>query len=153
QTADLIETYSWEECVGHSLVLREPAGVVAAITPWNYPLHHIAAKLAPAVGAGCTPILKPSELTPSCVLMLAEIIHAAGTPPGVFNLVTGAGSRVGEALASHPGVDLVSFTGSTATGRRILHHAAEPIRRVRLELGGKSASIVLPGADLTKAVK
>lgn len=153
RTADLLECYPWEEQIGHSRVRREPAGVVAAITPWNYPLHQIAAKVAPALGAGCTVVLKPSELTPTCAFLLAEIFETAGAPPGVFNLVTGAGHRAGDTLASHAGVDLVSFTGSTATGRRILHHAVEPIRRVRLELGGKSAAVVLPGSDLAKAVK
>jgi acyl-CoA reductase-like NAD-dependent aldehyde dehydrogenase len=151
--ANEAERYAWEERVGHSLILKEAAGVVAAITPWNYPLHQIAAKLAPALVTGCTVVLKPSEITPLNALLLAEVIDAAGAPPGVFNLVLGSGVTVGEILASHPEVDLISFTGSTRAGRRIMALASDQIKRVRLELGGKSAAVVLPGADLAKAVK
>ncbi len=139
--------------MGNSLVVREPVGVVGAITPWNYPLHQIVAKLAPALAAGCTLVLKPSELTPLTAYLLFDAIDEAGLPPGVVNLVTGTGPVVGEALAGHPGVDLVSFTGSTATGRRITHLAADRIARVSLELGGKSANVVLDDADLASAVK
>ncbi|AZG07991.1 aldehyde dehydrogenase family protein [Pigmentiphaga sp. H8] len=153
QTAALLASYPWSERMGHSLVLREAAGVVAAVSPWNYPLHQIVAKLAPALGAGCTVVLKPSELTPGCALMLAEIFDAAGVPPGVFNLVPGAGAITGEALVSHSGIDVVSFTGSTQVGRHIMTRAAQTIKRVRLELGGKSASVVLRGADLARSVK
>ncbi|WP_327026423.1 aldehyde dehydrogenase family protein [Micromonospora sp. NBC_01739] len=141
------------QTVGNSLVVREPVGVVGAITPWNYPLHQIVAKLAPALAAGCTVVLKPSELTPLTAYLLFDAIHAADLPPGVVNLVAGTGPVVGEALAGHPDVDLVSFTGSTATGRRIAHLAADRIARVALELGGKSANIILDDADLAAAVK
>ncbi|MGW4499988.1 aldehyde dehydrogenase family protein [Micromonospora sp. NPDC004336] len=142
-----------DETVGNSLVVREPVGVVGAITPWNYPLHQVVAKLAPALAAGCTVVLKPSELTPLTAYLLFEAIHEAGFPPGVVNLVTGTGPIVGEAIAAHPDVDMVSFTGSTATGRRISHLAADRIARVALELGGKSANVVLDDADLATAVK
>ncbi|MEU2665779.1 aldehyde dehydrogenase family protein [Micromonospora sp. NPDC007220] len=142
-----------DETVGNSLVVREPVGVVGAITPWNYPLHQVVAKLAPALAAGCTVVLKPSELTPLTAYLLFDAVHEAGFPPGVVNLVTGTGPVVGEAIAAHPDVDMVSFTGSTATGRRISHLAADRIARVALELGGKSASIVLDNADLATAVK
>ncbi|MFC3505693.1 aldehyde dehydrogenase family protein [Micromonospora krabiensis] len=141
------------ETVGNSTVTREPVGVVGAITPWNYPLHQVVAKLAPALAAGCTVVLKPSELTPLVSYLLFDAVHEAGLPPGVVNLVTGTGPVVGEALAAHPEVDLVSFTGSTATGRRIAHLAADRIARVALELGGKSANVVLDDADLATAVK
>ncbi|WP_433385307.1 aldehyde dehydrogenase family protein [Micromonospora sp. KLBMP9576] len=142
-----------DETIGNSLVVREPVGVVGAITPWNYPLHQVVAKLAPALAAGCTVVLKPSELTPLTAYLLFDAVHEAGFPPGVVNLVTGTGPVVGEAIAAHPDVDLVSFTGSTATGRRISHLAADRIARVTLELGGKSANVVLDDADLAAAVK
>ncbi|MFC0505586.1 aldehyde dehydrogenase family protein [Micromonospora costi] len=142
-----------EETVGNTTVVREPVGVVGAITPWNYPLHQVVAKLAPALAAGCTVVLKPSELTPLVSYLLFDAIHEAGLPPGVVNLVTGTGPVVGEAIAAHPDVDMVSFTGSTATGRRISHLAADRIARVALELGGKSANVVLDDADLATAVK
>ncbi|PWU54808.1 aldehyde dehydrogenase family protein [Micromonospora sp. S4605] len=142
-----------EEPVGNSLVVREPVGVVGAITPWNYPLHQVVAKLAPALAAGCTVVLKPSELTPLTAYLLFDAIHEAGFPPGVVNLVPGTGPEVGEAIAAHPDVDMVSFTGSTATGRRISHLAADRIARVALELGGKSANVILDDADLAAAVK
>ena len=139
--------------VGNSLIRREPIGVVAAITPWNFPLQQMVAKVAPALAVGCTVVLKPSELAPLTAGLLAEVIPAAGAPAGVFNLVHGYGPVVGEALAGHPLVDMVSFTGSTRAGRRVSAVAAETIKRVALELGGKSASVVLDDADLTKAVK
>ncbi|MFY1655489.1 aldehyde dehydrogenase family protein [Solwaraspora sp. WMMB762] len=141
------------ETVGNSLVLREPAGVVGAITPWNYPLHQMMAKLAPALAAGCPVVLKPSELTPLVAYLLFEAIDEAGFPPGVVNLVTGTGPEAGAALAAHPDVDVVSFTGSTAVGRHICHLAADRIARVTLELGGKSANVILPDADLPTAVR
>ncbi|MGN9777076.1 aldehyde dehydrogenase family protein [Micromonospora sp. H33] len=141
------------ETVGNSLVVREPVGVVGAITPWNYPLHQVVAKLAPALAAGCTVVLKPSELTPLTAYLLFDAIDEAGFPPGVVNLVPGTGPVVGEAVAAHPDVDMVSFTGSTATGRRIAHLAADRIARVALELGGKSANVILDDADLATAVK
>ena len=151
--AKMLGTFTFEEKVGNSLILREPVGVVAAITPWNYPLHQIAAKVAPALAAGCTVVLKPSEVAPLNAFVLAEIIHAAGLPAGVFNLVTGYGPVVGEAMARHPGVDMVSFTGSTRAGKRVSELASATVKRVALELGGKSASVVLEDADLAAAVK
>lgn len=151
--AKLLGSFAFEEKVGNSLVLREPVGVVAAITPWNYPLHQIAAKVAPALAAGCTVVLKPSEVAPLNAFVLAEIIHAAGLPAGVFNLVTGYGPVVGEAMAAHPDVDMVSFTGSTRAGKRVSELASATVKRVALELGGKSAALVLEDADLAAAVK
>ena len=141
------------EAVGHSLVVHEPVGVVGAITPWNYPLHQVVAKVAAALAAGCTVVLKPSELTPLVAYLLFDAAEEAGLPAGVLNLVTGTGPVVGAAIAGHPGVDMVSFTGSTATGRAISHAAADRIAKVALELGGKSANVILDDADLTKAVK
>jgi aldehyde dehydrogenase (NAD+)/betaine-aldehyde dehydrogenase len=150
--ADLVEQIAWEEQVGNSLVVREPVGVVGAITPWNYPLHQIAAKVAPALAAGCTVVLKPSEVAPLNAFLLADVIHDVGLPPGVFNLVSGVGHVVGEAIAAHPGVDMVSFTGSTRAGRRVGELASATVKRVTLELGGKSANVILEDADLPKAV-
>ncbi|AXA94056.1 aldehyde dehydrogenase family protein [Massilia sp. YMA4] len=151
--ARLAREFEWERQVGHSRVLREAVGVVACITPWNYPLHQIAAKVGAALAAGCTVVLKPSEVAPLNAFVLAEVIEAAGLPAGVFNLVTGYGPVVGEALVRHPDVDMVSFTGSTAAGRRVGEVAAATVKRVALELGGKSASVILPDADLAAAVK
>jgi aldehyde dehydrogenase (NAD+) len=142
-----------EETVGNSLVVREPAGVVGAITPWNYPLHQVVAKVAAALAAGCTVVLKPAELTPLTAYLLADAVADADLPAGVFNLVTGTGPVAGAALAAHPGVDVVSFTGSTATGAAITKLAADRIARVTLELGGKSANVILDDADLALAVK
>ncbi|WP_459199005.1 aldehyde dehydrogenase family protein [Ralstonia pseudosolanacearum] len=151
--ARLLGAFPFEARVGNSLVVREPVGVVGAITPWNYPLHQITLKVAPALAAGCTVVLKPSEVAPLNAFVLAEVIEAAGLPPGVFNLVTGYGPVVGEVLASHPEVDMVSFTGSTRAGKRVAELASQTVKRVALELGGKSASVVLDDADLTAAVK
>jgi aldehyde dehydrogenase (NAD+) len=152
--ADAIEAgYFDGEEIGNSLVLREPIGVVAAITPWNFPLQQMVAKIVPALAAGNTVVLKPSELAPLTAGLLAEIVEAAGVPAGVFNLVHGTGPVVGEALAAHPDVDMVSFTGSTRAGRRVSALASETVKRVALELGGKSANVVLDDADLGKAVK
>jgi len=152
-TAKVARAYHYEEKVGNSLVVREPIGVVACITPWNFPLNQITLKVAPALAAGCTVVLKPSEIAPVNAMILADIIDAAGLPAGVFNLVNGLGPVVGEVLASHPEVDMVSFTGSTRAGKRVAELAADTVKRVALELGGKSASIVLPDADLEAAVK
>ena len=138
--ADIVLSFPFERRVYNSLVVREPIGVVVAITPWNYPLHQIAAKVAPALGAGCTVVLKPSEVAPLNAYVLAEVFDSIGLPPGVFNLVTGTGAGVGETLVAHPEVDMVSLTGSTVAGRRIGAVAAETIKRVSLELGGKSAA-------------
>ncbi len=151
--AKVTESFEFEKRVGSSLVLREPIGVVGCITPWNFPLNQITLKVAPAIGAGCTVVLKPSEVAPSVAFILAEAIDAAGLPAGVFNLVTGYGPVVGEALAKHPEVDMISFTGSTRAGRRVGEVAAQTIKRVTLELGGKSASVILDDADLAAAVK
>ncbi|MEU8569759.1 aldehyde dehydrogenase family protein [Streptomyces pathocidini] len=150
--AELAASYAFEERIGTSTVLHEPVGVVGAITPWNYPLHQIVAKVAPALAAGCAAVLKPAEDTPLVAQLFAEAVHEAGVPAGVFNLVTGVGPVAGEALARHPGVDLVSFTGSTAVGRRVGAAAGAAVKRVALELGGKSANVILPGADLARAV-
>ncbi|MFE1437596.1 aldehyde dehydrogenase family protein [Streptomyces sp. NPDC058739] len=150
--AELAATHAFEEKVGNSTVLHEPVGVVAAITPWNYPLHQIVAKVAPALAAGCTVVLKPAEDTPLTAQLFAGAVHEAGVPAGVFNLVTGLGPVAGQALAEHPDVDLVSFTGSTAVGRRIGAIAGAAVKRVALELGGKSANVILPSADLARAV-
>ncbi len=151
--AKLLKDFVFEERVGNSLVVREPVGVVAAITPWNYPLHQIALKVAPALAAGCTVVLKPSEIAPFNAFILAEAIEAAGLPQGVFNLVTGYGADAGEALVKHRDVDMISFTGSTRAGKRISELAAQSVKRVALELGGKSASVILDDADLATAVK
>ncbi|MFE7031695.1 aldehyde dehydrogenase family protein [Streptomyces sp. NPDC057621] len=150
--ADLAASHPFEEKVGNSTVYLEPVGVVGAITPWNYPLHQIVAKVAPALAAGCTVVLKPAEDTPLTAQLFAEAVHEAGVPAGVFNLVTGLGPVAGQALAEHEGVDLVSFTGSTAVGRQIGATAGAAVKRVALELGGKSANVILPSADLAKAV-
>jgi aldehyde dehydrogenase (NAD+) len=141
------------QVLGHSRIVRDPVGVVAAITPWNYPLQQSIAKVAPAIATGCTIVHKPSELAPLTSYLLAEIIDAAGLPAGVYNLVPGTGPVAGEALVAHPGIDLVSFTGSTRAGRRVAAVAAETVKRVALELGGKSANILLPDADHAVAVK
>jgi aldehyde dehydrogenase (NAD+) len=151
--AEVLATYSFEEQVANSLVVREPIGVVGAITPWNYPLHQVVAKVAAALAAGCTVVLKPSEVAPLSAFALAEVFEQVGLPPGVFNLVTGYGPVVGEAIAVHPDVDMVSFTGSTAAGKRVMAVAAGTVKKVSLELGGKSAFVVLEDADLAKAVK
>jgi len=149
QAAAIAQGYQFEENVGSSLVVREPIGVVACITPWNYPLHQIAAKVAYAMAAGCTVVLKPSEVAPVDAFILAEVIDEIGLPDGVFNLVSGVGPVVGEAMASHPDVDMVSFTGSTRAGKRVAQLGAETIKKIALELGGKSANVLL--ADLDEA--
>jgi aldehyde dehydrogenase (NAD+) len=151
--AKLAGTFEFEARVGNSLVVREPVGVVSAITPWNYPLNQITLKVAPALAAGCTVVLKPSEIAPLNAFVLAEAIEAAGLPAGVFNLVTGYGPVVGEVLASHPSVDMVSFTGSTRAGKRVSELASQSVKRVTLELGGKSAAVLLDDADFPAAIK
>jgi acyl-CoA reductase-like NAD-dependent aldehyde dehydrogenase len=145
--AQLAESYDYESTLGNSLVVKEPVGVVGCITPWNYPLHQIAAKVAYALAAGCTVVLKPSEVAPLDALILAEVINDVGLPHGVFNLVTGTGSEVGEAIARHPEIDMVSFTGSTRAGKRVAEVAAGTLKRVALELGGKSANVLLDDLD------
>jgi len=152
---DHIEDVEWERRSGNSLLVRQPVGVVGCITPWNYPLHQISAKVAAAFAAGCTVVLKPSELVPGVAYLLAEVMDAVGLPPGVFNLVTGTGPVVGEALAAHELVDMVSFTGSTRAGRRVAELASAAPKRTSLELGGKSAAVLLDdlsAEDLGNAV-
>jgi len=150
--ATLLDTFEFEEEIGNSLVVKEPVGVVGAITPWNYPLHQIICKVGGALAAGCTIVLKPSEVAPLNAFILAEIIHEVGLPAGVFNLVSGTGTDVGAAISSHPDVDMVSFTGSTRAGKAVAASAAQTVKRVALELGGKSANIVLDDADFDKVI-
>ncbi|MGV4924652.1 aldehyde dehydrogenase family protein [Streptomyces sp. BHT-5-2] len=150
--AEIARAHAFEETLGNSTVLHEPVGVVGAITPWNYPLHQIVAKVAPALAAGCTVVLKPAEDTPLVARLFAECVDAAGIPAGAVNVVTGLGPVAGRALVEHDGVDLVSFTGSTAVGRTVGALAGGAVKRVALELGGKSANVILPSADLGRAV-
>ena len=145
--ADNIERFELEKRDGSLMLVREPVGLVAAITPWNYPMHQIAAKVAPALAAGCTVVVKPSEVAPLSAWQLGEILAEAGLPAGAFNLVSGLGPVVGEALARHPGVDMVSFTGSLRAGTRVAELAAAGVKRVTLELGGKSPNVVLDDAE------
>jgi len=149
---DAVKMVKWEEHIGTALIVREAVGVAGCITPWNFPLQQIAAKVAPALAAGCTIVLKPTEIAPLNAYLLTQIIHETGLPAGVFNLVTGRGLVVGEAIASHPLVDMVSFTGSTRAGKRVGELASQSIKRVSLELGGKSPNIILEDADLQNAV-
>ena len=151
-TLEVLKNYHFEETVGSAVVVREPVGVIGMITPWNWPLNQIACKVAPALAAGCTMILKPSEFTPSSGLIFAEILHEAGVPKGVFNLVNGLGPEVGAAMSEHPDIDMISFTGSTRAGVDVAKRAAPTVKRVSQELGGKSPNVILEGADLTKAV-
>jgi aldehyde dehydrogenase (NAD+) len=151
---ELLASYDFSgERVGNSLIVREPAGVAGAITPWNYPLYQIVNKVAAALAAGCPVVLKPSEVAPLAAYELDAIFHETGLPAGVFNLVSGVGPVVGEAIAGHPGIDIVSFTGSARAGTRVAEIAAATVKRVTLELGGKSANVILPDADLATAVK
>lgn len=143
----------WEEKINNSLVVKEPVGVVGCITPWNYPLLQVTRKVAPALLAGCTVVVKPTEVAPLNVFILAEAVDEIGLPPGVFNLVSGTGPVVGEALAAHPDVDMVHFTGSTRAGKRVSELAAQRVARVALELGGKSPNVILDDADLERAVR
>jgi aldehyde dehydrogenase (NAD+) len=148
----VLADYPFEERMGKGIVRREPIGVCGLITPWNWPLNQVASKVAPALATGCTVVLKPSEVAPLSALLFAQIVHEAGLPPGVFNLVNGDGPTVGEAIASHPGIDMVSFTGSTAAGVRVAKLAADTVKRVAQELGGKSANLILDDADIKAAV-
>jgi acyl-CoA reductase-like NAD-dependent aldehyde dehydrogenase len=150
--AKFIREAKLEEELGNSIVVKEPVGVVGCVTPWNYPLHQIVCKIAPAFAAGCTVVLKPAELAPLSAFFLAEAAHEIGLPKGVFNVVSGSGRVVGEAIVAHPDVDMVSFTGSLQAGRRIASVAGEDIKRVCLELGGKSAFVVLDDAPFDKAI-
>jgi aldehyde dehydrogenase (NAD+) len=152
EAARVLAAYKFEERMGNGIIRREPIGVCGLITPWNWPLNQVASKTAPALATGCTVVLKPSEIAPLSAMLLAEIIDEAGVPAGVFNLVNGDGPTVGEAIASHPEIDMVSFTGSTAAGIRVAKLAADTVKRVAQELGGKSANIILADADLRTAV-
>ncbi|MDB5547036.1 MAG: aldehyde dehydrogenase [Tardiphaga sp.] len=151
-TLDVLKTYQFEERLPGATVVREPIGVIGMITPWNWPLNQIACKVAPAIAAGCTMVLKPSEYTPTSALIFAEILHEAGVPKGVFNLVNGLGPEVGAAMSEHPDIDMISFTGSTRAGIDVAKRAATTVKRVSQELGGKSPNIILEDADFTKAV-
>lgn len=151
-TLQALRGFEWEKDMGRSRVVYEPIGVCALITPWNWPPNQIVAKVAPALAAGCTVVLKPSEIAPLNTIILAEIMHEAGVPPGVFNLVNGDGPGVGAALAKHPDVDMISFTGSTRAGVLVAQNAAPTVKRVAQELGGKSANIILDDANLEKVV-
>ena len=152
-TIEALEAYEFSRLRGTSLIVKEPIGVAALITPWNWPLNQIVCKVAPALAAGCTAVLKPSEIAPVSGLLFAEIVDAADAPPGIFNLVNGSGPDVGQAIAAHPGVDMVSFTGSTRAGILVAKAAADTVKRVAQELGGKSPNIILPDADFPAAVR
>ena len=151
-TLEVLKSYQFEETIGSALVVREPIGVIGMITPWNWPMNQITCKVAPALAAGCTMILKPSEFTPTSALIFAEILHEAGVPAGVFNLINGLGIDVGAAMSEHPGIDMMSFTGSTRAGIDVAQRSAPTVKRVSQELGGKSPNIILDDADFTKAV-
>ncbi|MFC3229791.1 aldehyde dehydrogenase family protein [Marinibaculum pumilum] len=153
QAIKALKAFEADEIRGTSLVTREPVGVVGFITPWNWPVNQMMCKIAPALAAGCTMVLKPSEIAPTSALLLAQILHDAGVPKGVFNLVNGDGPTVGQALATHPDIDMISFTGSTRAGIEVAKAAADTVKRVHQELGGKSALILLDDADFPKAVK
>ncbi len=148
----LLKDFQFEKVNGSTAIIHEPVGVCGLITPWNWPINQITCKVAPALAAGCTMVLKPSEVAPMSGMLFAQILDEAGVPPGVFNLVNGDGPAVGEALSSHPGIDMMSFTGSTRAGIAVAKAAADTVKRVSQELGGKSANIVLDDADLSKAV-
>ncbi|MFT3777931.1 MAG: aldehyde dehydrogenase family protein [Ottowia sp.] len=150
---EVLKNFPFEQVHGTTAIVHEPVGVVGMITPWNWPINQIMCKVAPALAAGCTMILKPSEVAPLNALLLAEVMHEAGVPPGVFNLVNGDGPGVGEAMAVHPGIDMMTFTGSTRAGIAVAKAAADSVKRVAQELGGKSANIVLEDADLDRAVR
>jgi aldehyde dehydrogenase (NAD+) len=152
ETVKILQSYEFEEKRGTTVIVKEPVGVCGLITPWNWPINQIVCKVAPALAAGCTVVLKPSEVAPMNAMLFADVLHEAGVPPGVFNLVNGDGPTVGEALSAHPGIDMMSFTGSTRAGIAVAKAAADTVKRVAQELGGKSANIVLDDADLTKAV-
>jgi aldehyde dehydrogenase (NAD+) len=151
-TIDVLKAYPFEERLGTAMLVKEPVGVIGMITPWNWPLNQIACKVAPAIAAGCTMILKPSEYTPSSALIFAEILHEAGVPKGVFNVLNGLGPDVGAAMSAHPGIDMISFTGSTRAGIDVAQRAAPTVKRVSQELGGKSPNVILEDADMQKAV-
>ena len=149
---DLLSTYRFQTVEGGTAIEREPIGVCGLITPWNWPLYQITAKVAPAIAAGCTVVLKPSELSPLSALLFAQLVHDAGLPPGVFNLVNGSGPEVGAAMAAHADIDMISITGSNRAGALVAQAAAHTVKRVTQELGGKSPNVLLPDADFAKAV-
>lgn len=151
-TLEVLKSYDFEERLGTAMIVREPIGVVGMITPWNWPLNQIACKVAPALAVGCTMVMKPSEYTPTSALLFAEVLHEAGVPKGVFNLINGLGPDVGAAMSSHPGIDMMSFTGSTRAGIDVMQRSATTVKRVTQELGGKSPNIILEDADFTKLV-
>jgi aldehyde dehydrogenase (NAD+) len=148
----VLQHYQFEELQGTTLIAREPIGVVGLITPWNWPINQIVCKVAPALAAGCTMVLKPSEVTPLNAIIWSEVMHAAGVPKGVYNMVQGEGAVVGEAMSAHPGIDMMSFTGSTRGGILVAQAAAKTVKRVAQELGGKSANILMPDVDFKSAV-
>lgn len=152
EMVNVLTSYKFESFMGDTMIRREPIGVCGLITPWNWPLNQVASKLAPALATGCTSVVKPSEIAPLSAILLAEILHDAGVPKGVFNLVNGDGPTVGEAISAHPDIDMVSFTGSTRAGILVAKAAAGTVKRVCQELGGKSPNIVMPGADLSRAI-
>ncbi len=153
QTMAILKDYPFVEAKGSTRILREPVGVCGLITPWNWPMNQIMCKVAPALAAGCTMVLKPSEIAPLSGIMTAQVLHEAGVPAGVFNLVNGEGPVVGAAMAAHPGIDMMSFTGSTRAGTQVAKAAADTVKRVAQELGGKSANILLDDADFSRMVK
>ena len=152
QTIATLRKYRFERLQGSTLIVREPIGVCGLITPWNWPINQIALKVAPALAAGCTMVLKPSEVAPLNAVLFSEAMHEAGVPPGVFNMIQGEGATVGEAMSSHPAIDMMSFTGSTRAGILVAKTAADTVKRVAQELGGKSANILLPDTDFRTAV-
>ena len=149
---ETLKNYKFEEVKGSALIRKEPIGVVGMITPWNWPINQISCKVGPAFAAGCTMVLKPTEIAPFNAILLAEVLHEAGVPKGVFNLVNGDGPTVGEAMSAHPKIDMMSFTGSTRAGVAVAKGSADTVKRVHQELGGKSANIILDDADFSKAV-
>jgi aldehyde dehydrogenase (NAD+) len=152
QAIEILQSFEWEETKGRTLIRKEPIGVVGMITPWNWPINQISCKVAPALAAGCTMVLKPTEIAPLNAMLFTEVMHEAGVPPGVFNIVNGDGITVGEAMSSHPGIDMMSFTGSTRAGIAVAKGAADTVKRVAQELGGKSANIILDDADFETAI-
>jgi aldehyde dehydrogenase (NAD+) len=152
QAIEILQNFEWEETKGRTLIRKEPIGVVGMITPWNWPINQISCKVAPALAAGCTMVLKPTEIAPLNAMLFTEVMHEAGVPAGVFNLVNGDGLTVGEAMSSHPGIDMMSFTGSTRAGIAVAKGSADTVKRVAQELGGKSANIILDDADFESAV-
>ena len=152
QAMNVLKDFNFETVKGSTAIVYEPVGVIGMITPWNWPINQIACKVAPAIAAGCTMVLKPSEIAPMNALLFAQVMDEAGVPPGVFNLINGDGPGVGEAMSAHPGIDMMSFTGSTRAGIAVAKAAADTVKRVAQELGGKSANIILDDADLKKAV-